>query len=94
MEIDEKIEIVRYSPEWPELYEYEKKRLYEALDGMVLGIEHIGSTAVPGMWAKSIVDIILGVKSLRWKKCLLIKLLAWVMHISAKRGVGEAAIFS
>jgi len=32
------------------LYEYEKEQLYNVLGDMVLGIEHIGSTSIPGIW--------------------------------------------
>ena len=52
-----RIEIVEYDPEWPERFECERERMYEAVGDEVLGIEHVGSTAVPGLVAKPIVDI-------------------------------------
>ena len=54
--------VVPYDPVWPEMFEAERARLERALatwlDG---GIEHIGSTAVPGMPAKPVIDMIGGV---------------------------------
>jgi len=57
MQINEKIHIVEHSTEWARLYEHEKEQLCRALGDSVLGIEHIGSISVPGIWAKPIVDI-------------------------------------
>lgn len=49
--------VVDYRPEWPRLYEAEKGRLLAALGAQVERIEHVGSTSVPGLAAKPIVDI-------------------------------------
>lgn len=50
--------VVPYSPEWPLLYERIATQLSETLHGIPLvGIEHVGSTSVPGLAAKPIVDI-------------------------------------
>ena len=57
MRINEKIHIDEHNPEWVRQYEYEKEQLCNALGDAVLGIEHIGSTSIPGIWAKPIVDI-------------------------------------
>ena len=54
------IEIVDYDPAWPHLYERESATLQAALGPMAARIEHTGSTAVPGLAAKPIVDILLG----------------------------------
>jgi GrpB-like predicted nucleotidyltransferase (UPF0157 family) len=56
--------IVEYDPAWPILYEEEKRRILEAIGHKVLAIEHIGSTAVPGLGAKPIIDIMAGVHQL------------------------------
>lgn len=50
------IQIVRYDPAWPERFEKEKQKIKEAL-GPTTRIEHVGSTAVPGLSAKPIIDI-------------------------------------
>ena len=48
-----------YDPAWPERFRREAARIHEALSGHELRIEHIGSTSVPGLVAKPIVDILL-----------------------------------
>ena len=55
--------IVVYNPEWAFLFEEEKKRVLEVVGHKVMAIEHIGSTAVPGLGAKPIVDMMGGVNS-------------------------------
>lgn len=57
------VEIRDYSPEWPLLFEEEKSRLAAELGDHVLAIEHIGSTAVRGLGAKPVLDLMLGVES-------------------------------
>ncbi|WP_316173198.1 GrpB family protein [Bradyrhizobium sp. SZCCHNRI2049] len=53
----EAIEIVDYSPEWPVLFEASRQLIVRTLPGIALGIEHIGSTAIPNLAAKPIIDI-------------------------------------
>jgi GrpB-like predicted nucleotidyltransferase (UPF0157 family) len=48
-----------YDPAWAERFRREAARIHEALGGRELLIEHIGSTAVPGLVAKPIIDILL-----------------------------------
>lgn len=64
-DIDEFITIVEYDPLWPALFEEERLRIEAALAGMVFHIEHAGSTAVPGMAGKPIVDLLVGIPDLR-----------------------------
>jgi GrpB-like predicted nucleotidyltransferase (UPF0157 family) len=52
------VEIVEYDPSWAGRYAAEAARIHAALDGRELLLEHIGSTAVPGLAAKPIVDIL------------------------------------
>ncbi len=56
--------VVPYDPEWPQRFEEEAKRLLEALGQVVIEIQHIGSTAVPGLAAKPTIDIAVGVSQL------------------------------
>ncbi len=51
--------LVDYDPAWPKLYTLEAARIKAALGGTALQIEHVGSTAVPGLLAKPIIDILL-----------------------------------
>ena len=55
------IEIAEYDPEWPRLYTREEERIRRALGERVMRIEHAGSTSVPTLPAKPIVDIVLEV---------------------------------
>jgi GrpB-like predicted nucleotidyltransferase (UPF0157 family) len=56
------IRIVPYDPAWPALYEAERGRIAAALGARALEIHHVGSTSVPGLAAKPIVDILLVVE--------------------------------
>jgi GrpB-like predicted nucleotidyltransferase (UPF0157 family) len=59
------IEIVSYDPVWPTRFLEEATILHRALAAWLVGpIEHIGSTAVPGLSAKPVIDIIAGVQTL------------------------------
>ena len=59
-----RIEIVEYDPQWPAMYQDERARIGAALGGMVESIEHIGSTAVPDLSAKPIIDLLVTVAQL------------------------------
>jgi GrpB-like predicted nucleotidyltransferase (UPF0157 family) len=54
-----KIQVVDYDPAWPELFRHEADRIRAVLGRRVVQLEHVGSTAVPGLAAKPIVDILL-----------------------------------
>lgn len=58
------ITICDYDPTWPAQFEQERTRLQTALGSIVTTIEHVGSTAVPGLAAKPIIDVLVGVRSL------------------------------
>ena len=58
------IEIADYDPAWPATYDAERAALLGAVGGALVGIEHVGSTAVPGLAAKPTIDILAGVKAL------------------------------
>jgi GrpB-like predicted nucleotidyltransferase (UPF0157 family) len=55
------IEIADYDPAWPGLFEREAERMKSVLGTRVVRIEHAGSTSVPGLPAKPIIDIVLEV---------------------------------
>lgn len=54
---DGRVRILPYDPEWPRLYEREAERLRAILGDRVLLLEHVGSTSVPGLPAKPIIDV-------------------------------------
>lgn len=58
------IKIQPYNPEWPIQFLSARDALQEILTGLAIGIEHIGSTAVPGLGAKDVIDIQVTVSSL------------------------------
>lgn len=58
------VQLVPHNPQWYSLYEQEKALLTKTLANHVLGIEHIGSTAIPDISAKPILDISVGIKDI------------------------------
>jgi GrpB-like predicted nucleotidyltransferase (UPF0157 family) len=61
----DEIGIVDYDPRWPQLFDEEAKRLRATLDpSLITGLEHFGSTAVPNLPAKPVIDILIAVRSL------------------------------
>lgn len=55
------IQIVDYDPRWPGWFRRESDRVQAALVGRNLLLEHVGSTAVPGLAAKPVIDVLLEV---------------------------------
>jgi GrpB-like predicted nucleotidyltransferase (UPF0157 family) len=63
--VDEAIHLSDYDPAWPRAFETEAAALRSLLEEWITGgIHHVGSTAVPGMIAKPVIDIMIGVSSL------------------------------
>jgi GrpB-like predicted nucleotidyltransferase (UPF0157 family) len=61
----DEVELVDYDPRWPLLFDEEAGRLRAALDpSQIVGLEHFGSTAISGLPAKPIIDILIAVRSL------------------------------
>ena len=56
--------VVEYDPQWPVLFEQEKAAIITVLGSSRLVVEHIGSTAVPGLAAKPVIDLGVGIRSL------------------------------
>lgn len=59
------VAIASYSDDWAMLFAHEKQRLQAAIGEHTLAIEHVGSTSVPGLAAKPIIDIAVAVADLR-----------------------------
>jgi GrpB-like predicted nucleotidyltransferase (UPF0157 family) len=59
-----RIQILDYDPAWVAMFERERARVQDALGPIVVTVEHVGSTAVPGLAAKPIIDLLVGVRSL------------------------------
>ncbi|WP_281559320.1 GrpB family protein [Thalassomonas sp. RHCl1] len=63
--MSEDVIISEYNPDWPAMFTAEKNFLSGLLPQFITGsIEHVGSTSVPGLAAKPVIDIMLGVKGL------------------------------
>lgn len=60
-----KIEVVGYDPNWPKLFEAEAKRVKEALGNNCTEIHHIGSTSIPGLSAKPVIDMLPVVRNIQ-----------------------------
>jgi GrpB-like predicted nucleotidyltransferase (UPF0157 family) len=52
------IEVVEYDPRWPELFKAEAEKVQQALGCNCIEIHHMGSTSVPGLKAKPIIDML------------------------------------
>jgi GrpB-like predicted nucleotidyltransferase (UPF0157 family) len=62
--------LVDYDPEWPAEFAHERDRIAGAIGHIAKGIEHYGSTSVPGLRAKPILDIIVALDPLSdWEAC-------------------------
>jgi GrpB-like predicted nucleotidyltransferase (UPF0157 family) len=65
MAASERVEVADYDEAWPDTFEDERERLISAVGAYLTGgVEHVGSTSVPGLAAKPIVDIQVGVADL------------------------------
>jgi GrpB-like predicted nucleotidyltransferase (UPF0157 family) len=69
----DEIIIVEHNPVWQLLFQEEVTRIRKVLDTtFITRIEHFGSTAVPGLAAKPIIDLLIGVRSLSTARQLVI----------------------
>lgn len=74
--LKEEVAIAPYDPSWPRLFEAEKTALLGTLPaGIIRRIEHFGSTAVPRLWAKPIIDMLVEVSSLGETKRVIVPIL-------------------
>ncbi len=58
------VRLVAYTPQWAQLYALEESRIRAALAGLAQDVQHVGSTAIPGLKAKPILDIAVGIPRL------------------------------
>jgi GrpB-like predicted nucleotidyltransferase (UPF0157 family) len=65
----ERVIIVPYDPVWPRQYEEERALLETIFAGSQITIEHVGSTAVPGLGGKPVIDIMVGLSKLADAEC-------------------------
>jgi GrpB-like predicted nucleotidyltransferase (UPF0157 family) len=60
----DEVVVVAYDPAWPDRFASARARVSELLGARALGIEHIGSTSVPGLSAKPVIDVLVGCSTL------------------------------
>ena len=78
----DEIEIVDYDPRWAFLFNEEAARLRAVLDpSLIVGLEHFGSTAIPGLAAKPIIDILIAVRSLAAARATFVEVLQKLDYI-------------
>lgn len=58
----QRVVLVPYNPKWPARFEAAKAAILEACAGIVKTVEHIGSTSIPGLAAKDIIDMMPGLE--------------------------------
>jgi GrpB-like predicted nucleotidyltransferase (UPF0157 family) len=59
-----KVEVVPHDPRWRDAFEAEAKQVAAALGGNVVAVHHIGSTAIPNIYAKPVVDLLVEVRDI------------------------------
>jgi GrpB-like predicted nucleotidyltransferase (UPF0157 family) len=57
------VRLINYKPEWKDIFQSEADRIRACVGDITLQIEHVGSTSVPGLIAKPIIDIAIAVES-------------------------------
>ena len=70
-----KVEVVSHDPKWREAFEIESKSVADALGKNVVAVHHIGSTAIPSIYAKPVIDLLVEVKDIirpihKFRRCL------------------------
>jgi GrpB-like predicted nucleotidyltransferase (UPF0157 family) len=87
------VRVVEYDRRWPSLYEQERARILNVLGGVVLDIQHVGSTAIPGVAAKPIIDIMVAVPELAAAEKCIQPLEAIGYEFRGEAGVPERLFF-
>lgn len=65
------VKLVPYTSEWKRLFDEEERALRSSIGNYVIDIQHVGSTAIPGIEAKPIIDIAVALKRLEYvEKCI------------------------
>lgn len=58
------VKLSKYNPKWKTLFEEESALIFSAVEDFIVDIQHIGSTAIPNIVAKPIIDILAAINSL------------------------------
>jgi GrpB-like predicted nucleotidyltransferase (UPF0157 family) len=88
------VEIVAYDSRWPLLFDEEARRLRAVLDpSLIVGLEHFGSTAIPGLSAKPIIDILIAVRSLAAAQATFVEALRTLEYVYWANNPKEDRLF-
>jgi GrpB-like predicted nucleotidyltransferase (UPF0157 family) len=87
------VTIVDYDPRWPQLFEQARAELSEALGQSVIAVHHVGSTAVPGLCAKPVLDILVSVPYLQTALQLVPKLESLGYEFRPNEGIADRLFF-
>ncbi|MBS0030331.1 GrpB family protein [Chitinophaga sp. 22321] len=89
--MSETIEIIPYSDHWPEEYNHIATALKTALGDYALAVDHIGSTSIPGLAAKDVIDVQVTVASLEVPVQAALKQLGYIrkLHLADHRPPGR-----
>jgi GrpB-like predicted nucleotidyltransferase (UPF0157 family) len=88
-----KVEVVPYRQDWPELFMAESKALQRVFGREMLSIHHFGSTSIPGISAKPIIDILLIVRDIEKVNALAPRLEALGYHAVGEYGISGRRFF-
>ncbi len=87
------LEIADYDSGWPELFRIERERLATAVGPQAVEIQHVGSTAVPGLAAKPVIDIAVGIKKYPWPSTSIDAIVALGYEHKGEHGIARRHYF-
>lgn len=87
------VELLPYTDKWKKLYSKEEKIILSLIKDYVIDIQHVGSTAIAGLNAKPIIDIIIGLKTFDYLAIIIQKLEANGYIYRPQSGTDERVLF-
>ncbi len=88
-----RIVVSDYDPAWPGRYEFLRNRVWPAVRDLAVAIEHVGSTSVPGLTAKPVIDIDVVVRSQEQIPAIIAKLKTLEYEYRGNQGVAGREVF-
>jgi GrpB-like predicted nucleotidyltransferase (UPF0157 family) len=85
--VEEIIELVPFNPQWEKTYQLESFRIKEKLGSSILDMRHIGSTAIPNIFAKPIIDIMIGIHNINSTETIIKQLIELGYEYLAEAGI-------
>lgn len=89
-----KVDLYEYRSEWKTDYLQEEERLKEIFEGYYVDIQHVGSTSIPGMCAKPIIDIVVGLIRLGDGERFIATMEKFGYHYKGHTGISNRYFFS